>query len=680
MSTPLPHGSWPSPISAQLVAAGGVGVGGPAVRGTQTWWSELRPAEGARSVIVCRDGDGPAVDVLAPPWSARTRVHEYGGGAWWLGADALYFANWDDQRLHRLAYGAAGVTADDPGPGVADPTPLTPEPAVPAGWRYADGREHPDGQWLVCVREDHHGIGVGDKAEAANQLVAIPTTGAAGPDDVAVLVDGPDFVAAPRFSPDGRWMSWVQWDHPNMPWDTTTLCAAPVFANRRLGNVQVVAGGAAGDESIHGADWTADGRLVFSSDANGFWNLHVWQPGLDGTDALTALTGAEIGAPAWNFGVKRWVELADGRLVVAVTTAAIDSLAVLEAAGPDGTGGPAVPTPIATPALSAIGGLAAAGGDRLALTAAGPTSATAVVELSVDSGEAVLRRPPDDTGVDPAWFSAARPIDYPSGGRTAHAFFYPPAGPGMAGPDGALPPLLVMGHGGPTSHATTALNLKIQYWTSRGFAVVDVNYGGSSGFGRDYRRLLQGAWGIVDVEDCINAAAHLADRGLVDGERLAIRGGSAGGFTVLAALIESDRFAAGTNLYGVADLTALAADTHKFESRYLDGLIGPYPARRDLYDERSPINRTQHLSSPLLVLQGLEDAIVPPNQSEAIVAALAAKGVPHAYVPFEGEQHGFRRAENIVRSLEVELWFYGRVLGFEPADHIRPPDGAVGLS
>lgn len=290
-----------------------------------------------------------------------------------------------------------------------------------------------------------------------------------------------------------------------------------------------------------------------------------------------------------------------------------------------------------------------------------------------------IRRPADDTGIEQRWFSQAQAIAYESAGRTAHAFYYPPTGPDMSAPDGELPPLIVMGHGGPTAHAGSALNLKTQFWTSRGFAVVDVNYGGSSGFGRAYRHLLQGAWGIVDVEDCINAATHLAKQGLADPARLAIRGGSAGGLTVLLSLIRSDAFAAGTSLYGVADLTALAADTHKFESRYLDGLVGPYPERRDLYEERSPINHTDQFSSPLLVLQGLEDEVVPPQQSEAIVGALNAKGVPHAYVAFEGEQHGFRKAENIIRSLEVELWFYGRILGFEPNDTIEPAAGAVGL-
>ncbi len=675
-STEVPYGAWPSPISAELVAAGGVGVAGPAVAGDTVWWSELRPTEGGRSVLVSAGLDGAPRDRLAPPFSARTRVHEYGGGAWWLGAEHLYFSEWSDQRLRRLPL------ADD-GDGDGEPEVITPEPSIDHGWRYADGREHPDGTWLALVREDHHGIGEGDKTEAANELVAVALTGREVGGEPTVLVSGPDFVAAPRFSPDGRWLSWIEWDHPSMPWDGTRLLAAPVFANHRLGNSVVVAGGAEG-ESIVGADWTSTGRLVFSSDRNGWWNLRAWHPEGGDDRSLTELVGSEIGGPAWVFGVQRWTELSDGRLVVAVTTSGVDSLAVVDPSTTDGGD----PKPIPVDDLAEIVGLAPTADGRVAVVGAGPRSLSSVKLIDVDDGSVTTVRRPDDTGVDPAWFSIAEAVTFPSGPigspdgaeqRTANAFFYPPAAPGLTGPAGTAPPLIVMGHGGPTAHSDPALSLKVQYWTSRGFAVVDVNYGGSSGFGRAYRDLLQGNWGIVDVEDCINAAVGLADAGRVDGERLAIRGGSAGGFTVLAALEQSDRFGAGTNLFGVADLTALAADTHKFESRYLDGLIGPYPEREDLYQERSPINHTELLSSPLLVLQGLEDEVVPPSQSEAIVAAVAAKGLPHAYVPFEGEQHGFRKAENLIRSFEVELWFYGRVFGFEPADQIDAPAGAVGL-
>ena len=673
---PQPYGTWPSPLSAALLAEGGVRVGGVARRGPETWWSELRPAEAGRCVLVRGAAPGPdgadagPADVLAAPWSARTRVHEYGGGAWWLGAESVYFANWDDQRLYRIA------------PDADAPVALTPVPPTPAGWRYADGREHPNEGWVACVRERHPGSPASPADEVINELVAVPVTGSGSgpaeePPAPTILGSGPDatlpqadFVAAPRFSADGRWLSWIRWDHPRMPWDGTELCVAPVFGGMRLGNVQVVAGGA--HEAINGADWTTDGRLVFSTDRSGFWNLHEWTPGSEGDRALTRLTGAEIGEPQWVFGGQRWVELGDGRLVAVVTRDAADQLVLVGA-------GDVVPIP--SPFVQ-IEALAPGADDTVIVQGATATSLTTIVELAVDGDLVATHRSPDHIGLDDAWISRAEPVRYrsgPDGGREAHAFVYRPTGPVVAPSSGELPPLLVMGHGGPTSHASPALNLKVQYWTSRGFVVADVNYGGSSGFGRAYRRLLDDAWGIVDVEDCVAIAERLAADGVVDGGRMAIRGGSAGGFTVLKALTSSTVFTAGTNLFGVADLEALARDTHKFESRYLDGLIGPYPERRDIYVERSPINHTDRLSCPLLVLQGLDDEIVPPNQSEAIVASLAAKGIPHAYVPFEGEQHGFRQAANIVRSYEVELWFYGRVFGFEPADEIAPAEGAVGL-
>ncbi len=674
------YGTWPSPLSAEVLAQAGVRVNGPAVRGTETWWAEMRPAEQGRVVLVCRpDADGDPVDALPAPYSARTLVHEYGGGAWWLGADgAVYFANFDDQRLHRL---------DAPG---AEPVALTPEPPAPRSWRYADGREHPSEPWLVAVRERHPAEGDTAADEAINELVAIALApaGAGGdaapatPSVLAAATDGSpqaDFVAAPRFSPDGRWLSWFRWDHPDMPWDATELCVAPVTGIGTIGATEVVAGGDGG-EAIHGADWTSDGRLVFSTDRSGYWNLHAWRPGADGDETLSTLVGAEIGYPPWVFGIQHWAELPDGQLAVIVTTDAADGLGVVKADGSVRT----IPTDLA--GIDGFAARAARDGARLVVHGATATATAAVVEYTLGGSVTTVHRPADDTGVDPAWFSAADPrwfeVDTDAEGspsRRIQANVYLPSGPGLAAPEGELPPLVVMGHGGPTSHAGPALNLRIQYWTSRGFAVADVNYGGSSGFGRAYRRLLDGAWGIVDVEDCVAVARSLAVDGVVDGDRLAIRGGSAGGFTVLAALTSSDVFGAGTSLYGVADLTALAADTHKFESRYLDGLVGPYPERRDIYEARSPINHTDGLSCPILVLQGLEDEIVPPNQSEAIVAAVAAKGIPHAYVPFEGEQHGFRQAPNVIRSYELELWFYARVFGFETADAIDAPDGAVGL-
>lgn len=686
------YGSWPSPISAALVSTGGVGLGGVSCRTAadgahEIWWSELRPSEAGRVVIVRRTDDGDPTDVLPAPFSARTRVHEYGGGASFLGTDALYFSNWDDQRLYRCVIGADG--------GVGEPEPLTPEPEVAHGWRYADGRETPDGRWIVAVSEDHHPAVVERHGECLNAIVALPTDGG----EPLVLSDRTDFVAGPRVSPDGRWISWICWDHPNMPWDGSRLIAAPMWGGEgsasnslRIGNVKVVAGGER--ESVVSADWTRDGRLVFATDRTGFWNLNSWRPGDSDGVILTTLGDREIGGPQWVFGLQRWVELSVGdqlvhhddpapavtpsSLAVITTHDAVDQLAVLD---PDGTITPVRTDFVGFDAMAAGGTAATGAGGSITAVVHSPTDLPSIVTIrpTADTPSIDVVRPPADLGVDRRWFSRAENVSIVVDGRPSHAFFYPPAGPDLNGPAGELPPLVVMGHGGPTAHSGPDLSLKVQYWTSRGFAVVDVNYGGSSGFGRDYRNLLQDNWGVVDVQDCIAVAKHLADDGKVDPRRIVIRGGSAGGFTVLSALEQSDLFAAGTSLYGVADLGALAADTHKFESRYLDGLIGPWPDTTGVYAERSPINHTDQLSSPLLVLQGSEDEIVPPNQSEAIVAAVAAKGLPHAYLLFEGEQHGFRQAASIIRSLEAELWFYGKALGFEPADELEPIDGAVGF-
>lgn len=674
------YGSWPSPISAAAVANGGIGLGGPAVRprddgAVEIWWSELRPSEGGRVVLVRRIGDGEPTDAFEAPFSARTRVHEYGGGAWFVTADAVFFSNWDDQRLYRIDLEPDGT--------LGEPVAMTPEPEEPHAWRFADGRATPDGEWLVAVSEDHHEAVVADHGEALNAIVAVPAAGG----EPLVLSDRTDFVSSPRVSPDGRWLSWICWNHPNMPWDGTRLLAAPLWQSTtelRIGNVKIVAGGEASlggeQEAIVGADWSSDGRLLFSTDRSGYWNLTAWRPGDDDISVLTSLEGAEIGGPPWVFGLCQWTELDDGRLVAVVTKDATDSLAVVDSSG--------AVSSLETPFVAVSGLASVAGGSSVAavgqLADALPCVASVAVppaDTSQDvSGPAVtVVRASADLGVEPEWFSAAEAIELSVGDRRSHAFFYAPTGP-EAADSAELPPLVVMGHGGPTAHATPGLSLKVQFWTSRGFAVADVNYGGSTGFGRSYRRLLNDAWGIVDVEDCVAVAKHLAANGRVDPARMAIRGGSAGGLTVLRALQTSSEFSAGTSLYGVADLKALAADTHKFESRYLDGLIGPWPAGEAIYEERSPINYAADLSCPLLVMQGSEDEVVPPSQSEAIVAAVAEKGLPHAYLLFEGEQHGFRQAATIVRSLEAELWFYGKVFGFDPADEIEPLSEAVGFA
>lgn len=638
----VPYGEWPSPISAEDVVAAAASPGDVRPVGDAVFWNESRPAEGGRIQIVRWRADGPTVDLLPDGWSARTRVHEYGGGAWLATAEWLYFSSWDDQRAYRLALGPDGADGD--------PEPIAPEPDERHAFRYADFDPTADGRYLVCVRERHDG------AEVHNEIVSLPADGSAPP---TVLVSGPDFVAAPRVSPDGASVAWLSWDHPDMPWDSTRLHVARLADDASVvSDERVVAGGPG--ESVIQPRWRADGVLHFLSDRTDWWNVHA----LDG-DGITTVTNVamDVGTPAWVFAMSRYAFLSDGRVVFAATDGGLDRLYLANSTG--------APTPLDLP-YTEIASVVAH--DRSVLfVGAGFESEAVVVALPVgDDGPGTARviRPSRPLSVGPEWFSPGRPVSFPSGAdgaRTAHALYYPPTNPDVDAPDDQAPPLLVLIHGGPTAMARARLDLAKQFWTTRGFAVVDVNYGGSTGFGRPYRDLLDGQWGIVDVEDCVAAATHLADQGLADPGRLCIRGGSAGGFTVLAAMVETNAFAAGASSYGVADLTALAEETHKFESRYLDGLVGPYPEAKDVYDARSPIRHVERLDRPLIVFQGLEDEIVPPNQSEMIVDALRAKGVPVAYLAFEGEQHGFRRSETVIEVLGSELAFYGRVLGFSPA-------------
>jgi dipeptidyl aminopeptidase/acylaminoacyl peptidase len=626
-------GSWATPVTAELVTGAAVRVSDVQVDGGTLVWSERRPAEGGRNQLVRRDTDGTTTELLPGGFDARTSVHEYGGGDWWVSGGVVWFANWADQRLYRLESGTA--------------EPLTPEPATPRGDRFADGEVSADGGFLVVVRERHDG------PDVRNEVVRLP---ADRPGEPEVLVTGPDFVASPRLSPDGRALAWVSWDHPSMPWDDTVLTVRDL----ETGKDTIVAGGPG--ESVSEPRWRPDGTLYFLSDRTGWWNLYRWSP--DAAVEPVIVLDAEIGVPGWQLGTQRYVPLADGRIVFARWSNGYDGLAV---AAPDGT-----VTDLDVP-FSAIAALRAAGPAEVAVVAGSPTEEPSVHLVAVDAGVRTVRAP-RELGFDPAYVSVPEAISFPSADRTAHALFYPPANRDFAGPDGTRPPLIVMIHGGPTASAVPVLSLGVQYWTSRGFGVVDVNYGGSTGFGRAYREQLLGTWGVVDVADCLAAARWLAEQGRADGEKLLIRGGSAGGYTTLAALArENTPFAAGTDLYGVADLEVLAADTHKFESRYLDRLIGPYPEARDVYVERSPIHRVEEFARPLLVLQGADDPVVPPNQSELIVDALRSRKMPVAYLLFEGEQHGFRRAENIRRALEAELSFYSQILDVElpPGEHIE---------
>ena len=644
MSEPqvAPYGSWKSPITSELIVAGTIRLGQIALDGEDVYWVEMRPAEGGRNVIVQRS-DGRTTDLTPPPFDARSRVHEYGGGAFVVDRGTIYFSNFADQRLYR----------QEPG---REPRPITPA-AAPSGGsgqglRYADGVVDRGRRRLICVREDHRGSG-----EAVNTLVSVDPEG--DPEGGRVLASGHDFYASPRLSPDGARLAWLNWDHPNMPWDGTELWVGEFEADGTLGRTERVAGAA--NESNFQPEWSPDGVLHFVSDRTGWWNLYCWR---DGRAEPLCEMAAEFGQPQWVFGLSTYAFLSADRIVCIYTERGAWRLAGLDTA----TGRL---EPIETPYTS-FGGLRAALG-RVVFTAGSPTESPAIVRLELATGrlEALCRS--SEVAIDPGYLSVPRAIEFPTGhGLTAHALFYGPKNRDFRAPPGAGPPLIVMSHGGPTGATSSTLDLTLQYWTSRGFAVVDVNYGGSTGYGRAYRARLDGQWGIVDVDDCVNAARYLAERGEVDPDRLAIRGGSAGGFTTLAALTFRDVFKAGASYYGIGELEALARETHKFESRYLDRLIGPYPERRDLYRERSPINFTDRLSSPLILFQGLEDKVVPPDQAEMMFEAVRAKGLPVAYVPFEGEQHGFRRAETIKRALDGELYFYSKIFGFTLADPVEP--------
>jgi dipeptidyl aminopeptidase/acylaminoacyl peptidase len=648
------YGSWTSPVTADRLVAGAATVTDVHVAGGTTWWSESRPSEGGRVQVVRLDAGGEPLDVLPEGWSARTRVHEYGGGSWWVDGPTLYFTAWDDQRLYRL----------DP---VGSPVALTPEPPARHALRYADGAVTPDGRWIVCVRERHPL----DASEAVNELVAIATRVLGGePAEPAVLASGRDFVAAPRVSRDGRQLAWLAWDHPDMPWDGTELWVGTLVdggSRLELHGPRREAGGR--HESLIQPMWGRHAHLFVVSDRTGWWNVHR----VADVDHLVAVheVEAEVGGPAWVFGLAAAAVARDGTVVA---TYHREGSARVLLAPEDGAS-----REVAVPCL-ALDQLRVAGGRVTAIATYADREPEVVRFDLADPATFEVLRPSRDLGLPPGLAGPPEHLSFPSAaGRTAHAWYHPPRNPAFEGPAGTAPPLLVLSHGGPTSAARPGFDLSRLYWTSRGFAVVDVDYGGSTGYGRAYRHLLDGAWGVVDVEDCVAAARHLVATGRADPSGLLIRGGSAGGFTTLAVLSSTGEFAAGANLFGVADLGALARDTHKFESRYLDRLVGPWPEAKALYDERSPLNHLDGFTSPLIVFQGLEDAVVPPAQSEAIVAALDAKGVPHAYLAFEGEQHGFRRAESIVRVAEANLAFFRRVLGLPdpeglPAVDIRHAD------
>jgi dipeptidyl aminopeptidase/acylaminoacyl peptidase len=613
------------------MAEGMIGVGDVRVADGRLFWLENRPTEGGRLVVMTREG-GEARQLTPEGFNVRTRVHEYGGAPYAMTPHGLWFSHFRDQKLYRQRAGGA------------------PEAMTPEGYRYADAVAAPGGG-LIAVREDHT-----DPAQVKNAVVRL--SGEAG-DAGTVLFGASDFVAYPRISPGGTRLAWIAWDFPAMPWDATRLYVAEL-TGAGLADVRVVAGGPA--VSVLEPQWTPDGALTWISDESGFWNLYDDR---DGAPRPILPRRAEFAGPLWGLGQANYAILDDGRIVAAAQEAGGETLLVI-----DPVAGAARPLELPFVAFSSVQKLDAG---RIVAVAQAAAQTSALIVVDVASGAHEVVRRPSPASLPAALISRAEPISFPSaGGRTAHALYYPPTNPDFRASSAEAPPLIVQAHGGPTAQASAAFSLSVQYWTSRGFALVDVDYGGSSGYGRAYRQLLDGQWGVVDVEDVIAAARHLATSGRADAKRIAIHGGSAGGFTVLAALSQSDVFTAGGDFYGVADLEALARDTHKFESRYLDGLIGPWPAARAVYDARSPINHLDGFSAPLLILQGAEDPIVPPNQAHMIRDALRAKGTPVAMIEFAGEGHGFRRSENIVRAKEAELWFYGRVFGFTPSDKIDP--------
>jgi len=629
------YGSWKSPITADMIASASVRLGQIYLDGEDVYWVEERPAEGGRHVIVRRSLDGQTSDITPPPFNARTRVHEYGGGAFTVADGTVYFSNFVDQRLYRQ------------GPG-NKPEPVTPEGDL----RYADGVVDRRRGWLICVREDHTQAG----REAVNALVAIDLTGAKEPE---VIVSGNDFYSSPRLSPDGSRLTWLTWNHPNMPWDETELWVGKLKNDGSIDERELVAGG--DGESVFQPEWSPEGVLHFVSDHNGWWNLYRWRGGK--VEPLREME-AEFGLPQWVFRMSTYAFESEDRIICAFRERGRWQLARLD---PRTGSLEAIETPYSD--ITYVRGTHG----KMVFLAGSPREPTSVVELDLATSKLVVLRRSSEVEIDSGYISVPEAIEFPTEkGLTAHAFFYRPQNRDFAAPTDEWPPLLVKSHGGPTAAAASTLSPSVQYWTSRGIAVLDVNYGGSTGYGRAYRQRLEGRWGIVDVDDCINAARYLTEQGEVDGGRLAITGGSAGGYTTLCALTFREVFKAGASHFGVSDLEALAKETHKFESRYLDRLIGPYPEQADLYRDRSPIHFTDRLACPVIFFQGLEDEIVPPNQAKSMVEALRAKGLPVAYVAFEGEQHGFRRAENVKRALEGELYFYSRVFGFELADEVEP--------
>jgi dipeptidyl aminopeptidase/acylaminoacyl peptidase len=639
-----PYGSWRSPITADAIVAGVIGLGQIQIDDDDIYWIEQRPAEAGRNVVVRRRAGGTIEDVTPPDYNARTRVHEYGGGAFLVHQGTVWFANFKDQRLYR----------QDPG---HPPVAITPAKDI----RHADLVLDERRNRLIAVREDH----TSGAPSAVNTIVSLnlsspsPLAGEGWGGGVT-LVEGNDFYSTPRLSPTGSHLAWLTWNHPNMPWDGTQLWVAALTDGGALMTPRKVAGGER--ESIFQPTWSPDGVLYFVSDRTNWWNLYRWS-GQD-IEPVVQLP-AELGTTSWLFGMATYAFDSERRIVCQVRSNGLARLATVD---PQDGRLQYLDTP-----YTALAPWIKAHAGKVVTIAGSPTQMPALITADLNTGRVDVIRRSGAVPVAPSYLSTPETIEFSTGdGLIAHGFFYPPVNPDYEAPAGELPPLIVYVHGGPTRAVSNALDLDDQFWTSRGFGYLVVNYGGSTGYGRDYRQRLNGQWGVVDVNDSVNGARYLVDRGLADGNRVAITGGSAGGYTVLRALTSTHYFKAGASHFGISDLEVFHGDTHKFESMYDQGLIGRWPEERHLYRERSAIHSLDRIEAPVILFQGLEDKIVPPNQAELIVDALRKKGLPVAYIAFEGEQHGFRIAKNIKRSLEGELYFYSQVFGFKLADPVEP--------
>ena len=641
-----PFGSWASPIGIDLVAGSAVTLAEPQPDGDDVYWIEGRPSEGGRRTLMRRTPDGATRELTPDPFNVRSRVHEYGGGSFRADGGRIVASSFADGRLWSIDAEGGRL----------------PEAITPAGsWRYADLRFDPVRPVLYAVRETHDAV-EDRPSSVVNGIVAIPLDGSG---DIRVLVGGPDFVAAPRPSPDGSLLAWLEWDHPDMPWDATRLRVAPIAVGDSLGEARTVAGGPG--ISVTQPEWSSRGVLHFVSDETAWWNLHALDApaGPDGPARNLAPMDAELGDPAWTFDRSAYAFTHDGGILAVARAGGGDGLVRI---APDGA-----VTTVDLP-FTELEGLRLAGGQSV-VVAAGPHDGAVLLRLDPATGRpaGVLARSLTEP-LDVDALPVAEPITFATtGGATARALFFPPSSGAFEGPGDERPPLIVLSHGGPTSAAWSALSLDRAFFTSRGIAVVDVDYRGSTGYGRPYRDALKGRWGIADVDDCVAAARFLAGRGDVDPARMAIRGGSAGGYTTLAALtFRPEVFAAGISHYGIADLELIHADSHKFEARYEESLVAPWDTDRQVYRERSPIHFLDRVRAPMLLCQGLDDKVVPPTQLAAMVTEFTARGLPHVAMTFEGEGHGFRRAATKRAVYRAELAFLGRVFGFTPADGVEP--------